>query len=271
MIKKKILPKLIASDIGGTLVRGGNTIPSFTAHVLNRLINNGFPVALITGYNYNTTITYTRGLDERILLLPQNGTLCLKEKKITWEYRIPPHEAKELHNYLAQNNFPTIIYKGKNEDFKNFYIHQNDISSLNYSFQRISGLENFENITGISTLLPDDVARTARPNIQEIAGTKFKVIYTRESKGSWLEVVHPDVRKDLAMKRLCDELSIPLANVIYFGDNFNDLEVLRSVGFPVLVDNAAPELKEEFETVVPSVDEQGVATYLNTLYNLGEK
>ena len=163
MIKKKILPKLIASDIGGTLVRGGNTIPSFTAHVLNRLINNGFPVALITGYNYNTTITYTRGLDERILLLPQNGTLCLKEKKITWEYRIPPHEAKELHNYLAQNNFPTIIYKGKNEDFKNFYIHQNDISSLNYSFQRISGLENFENITGISTLLPDDVARTARP------------------------------------------------------------------------------------------------------------
>lgn len=270
MIKKSILPKLIASDIGGTLVHGGNTIPSFTVAVLNKLINNGIPVALITGYNYNTTITYTRGLDERILLLPQNGSLCIKEKKITWEYRIPPQEARELYIYLTQNNFPTIVYKGKNEDFKNFYIYQNDISSLNYSFQRIPYLENFENITGISTLLPDDAARTARPNIQKIAGAKFKVIYTRESKGSWLEVVHADVRKDLAMKRLCAELSISPADVIYFGDNFNDLEVLRSVGFPVLVANAAPELKEEFEIIVPSVDEQGVGTYLNTLYKLDE-
>jgi hydroxymethylpyrimidine pyrophosphatase-like HAD family hydrolase len=76
------------------------------------------------------------------------------------------------------------------------------------------------------------------------------------------------MRKDLAMKRLCAELSVSLADVMYFGDNFNDLEVLRSVGYPVLVDNAAPELKEEFETVVPAVTEQGVAKYLNNLYHL---
>ncbi|HLP59122.1 MAG TPA: HAD family hydrolase [Candidatus Deferrimicrobium sp.] len=267
MTKKDTLPKLIASDIGGTLVSSGNIIPAFTSTVLNRLVND-IPVALITGYNYNTTMTYTQGLDERILLLPQNGTLCIKEKKITWEYHIPPPEAGEIYRYLAENDFPTIVYKGKNEDFKNYYIHQTEIPSLNYAFQRIQRLENFENITGISTLLPDDLARIARPKIQAIAGIKFKVIYTRESKGSWLEVVHADVRKDLAMKRLCAELSVPPAEVIYFGDNFNDLEVLRSVGYPVLVDNAAPELKEEFETVVPSVTEQGVAKYLNNLYHL---
>jgi Cof subfamily protein (haloacid dehalogenase superfamily) len=268
MAKMNQSPKLVASDIGGTLIRGSGTMPPFTAAVLNRLVEINIPVALVTGYNYHTTMKFTRGLDERILLMPQNGTLCVKEKKLVWEYRIPETEAKELHNYLAENHLPIIVYKGKEEDFKNYYTSENEIPALAYAFQRIPQLKHFENITGISTLLPDEMARKVRTKIQAIVGDKFKVIYTRETKGSWLEVVHTEVRKDLAMKRLCEELNIPAADVIYFGDNFNDLEALRMVGHPVLVENAAPELKEEFKTIVPSVYEQGPAHYLNELYHL---
>jgi hydroxymethylpyrimidine pyrophosphatase-like HAD family hydrolase len=200
--------------------------------------------------------------------MPQNGSICIKEKKLVWEYRVPGPAARELYEYLDENNFPIIIYKGKNEDFKNFYVNQEDIPGLNYGFQRINRLNGIENITGISTLLPDEQALKVKGIIEGIVGNRFKVIYTRQAKGSWLEVVHTEVRKDLALKRLCTELSIPLADVVYFGDNFNDREALRMVGHPVLVENAAPELLEEFETVIPSVDDQGVAHYLNDLYHL---
>ena len=269
MANKEKLPQLVASDIGGTLSRGVNPIPSFTVNVLNRLVKKDIPVALITGYNYHTSLKITRDLDERILLLPQNGTLCVKEKQLVWEYHIPEQDAYELYDYLDEHDLPVIIYKGKNDDFKNFYISRNQIPHLTYGFERMFRSNGFENVTGISTILPDEMAKKVRREIQEIVGDKFKVIYTPEAIGSWLEVCHTEVRKDLALKRLCHELSIPLSRVFYFGDNFNDLEALRTVGFPVLVENAAPQLKKEFDTIIPPVAEQGVGHYLNEQYHLG--
>jgi hypothetical protein len=267
MNTKNNLPKLVASDIGGTLVRGIHIIPPFTSRVLNRLTEINIPVVLITGFNYNTTMKFCGHLDQKVLLMPQNGSLCIKDKKLVWEYRIPEPEAEALYKYLDENNLPAIIYKGKEEDFKNFYISPIELP-LSYAFQKIDHLEHFENITGISTLLPDETAKTVKVKIKSIVGDRFKVIYTKESKGSWLEVVHTEVRKDLALKRLCEEMNIPLQDAVFFGDNFNDREVLRLVGHPVVVENAVPELIQEVGTVAPSVYEEGVALYLNELYNL---
>lgn len=263
------LPKLVASDIGGTLLRGANVLPEFTASVLNCLSQNGVPVALITGFNYHTTLKYTRNLDRDILLLPQNGTLCVKQREIVWEYRIPQPAARELHDYLQGNDLPVIVYKGKNEQFGTYYIYKEEMPALAYAFKRLDRLDHFENITGISTLLPDDIAIQVREHFKQVVGDDFKVIYTRETKGSWIEVVHNDSRKDLALKRLCRELNVIPGDVVYFGDNFNDQEALKLAGHPVLVDNAQPELKREFTTVIQSVYDQGVAHYLNKLFKLG--
>lgn len=260
-------PRLVASDIGGTLVRGVKPVPPFTVRVLNRLMETGVPVVLVTGYNYNTTLRFAAGLDPKVLLMPQNGGLCIKEKEIVWEYRIPEPEVRALYDYFEKNKLPVIIYKGRNEDFGNFYISHRE-EPLSYGFQRIDRLQSFENITGISTLLPDESALKAKTVIETIVGDKFKVIYSRVSRGSWLEVVHSEVRKDFALKRLCEEMDIPPSKTIYFGDNFNDLEALRLVGHPVLVRNAADELKDEFTTFAGPVDDEGVAHYLNTLYGL---
>ena len=243
-------------------------MPPFTAGVLNKLVKTDVPVALITGYNYSTTMKFTRNLDEKVIRVPLNGTLCVKGEKMVWEYHIPEKEAVALYNYFEKNNLPIIVYKGKNEGLKNYYINKKDIQSLSYAFEKIDGLEDFGNITGISTLVPHEMAPAVKEKAESFAGDKFKVIYTKVSKGSWLEVVHREVRKDLALKRLCTELSVPLSQVIFFGDNFNDLEVLRMVGHPVIVDNAVPELKKEFNTVIQSVHEEGVAHYLNDLYKL---
>lgn len=270
MGKTGSLPKLVASDIGGTLAGDANTIPRFTVRVLNRLIRTNLPVLLITGYNYNSTKKYSENLDNRVILMPQNGSLCVKEGKLAWEYRIPEPQAEELCDFLRKNNLPIIIYKGKEADFDNIYVYPQELS-LSYAFRRVETLTGFANITGISTLLPDKKAAKVRKKIRGIVGDTFEVIYTRQTRGAWLEVAHPEVRKDLSLKRLCREMGIPLADVIYFGDNFNDEEALRIVGHPVLVDNAAPELKKEFTTIIRPVTEEGVAHYLNEIFSLNIK
>jgi len=270
MKKIDTLPKLVASDIGGTLAHDTDTIPPFTVRVLNRLIRENIPVLLITGYNYNSAKEFAKNLDDRIILMPQNGSLCLKQGKLVWEYRIPEQQAEELCAFLRGQKLPIIVYKGKEADFENIYVHARELPLSNV-FRRVEKLTGFTNITGISTLLPDKKAIKTRSRIRDIVGDGFKVIYIRQVRQSWLEVAHPEVRKDISLERLCEEMEILVKDVMYFGDNFNDEEALRLVGHPILVANAAPELKKEFTTIIRPVTEEGVAHYLNEIFNLNIK
>ncbi|MCP4220752.1 MAG: HAD family phosphatase [bacterium] len=266
-MKEQHTPKLVASDIGGTLIQGGNIMPAFTADALNRLAQTGLPVALITGFNRNTTLKLTANLDDSIYLLPQNGTMCLRGKEIIWEYGVTEKEARLLYTYLTNNDLPVIIYKGTNGRFKNYFKGPADFE-ISEAFERIDTIDDFTGITGVSTRVPNDLVIETRTGMANIIGDQFQLVYVREEKSSWFEVLQANVRKDLALERLCQTLDVSLQDVIYFGDNFNDLEALRSVGFPILVKNAVPELKEEFPTIIDPVSKEGVAAYLTQLYNL---
>lgn len=209
-------------------------------------------MALITGYNRNTTMRYTANLSAKTMLLPQNGTMCFKGKEKIWEYRIQPEEAEEIYGYLVQNNLPTVIYKGKEGNFMNYFTGPPDFT-LSEAFKRIETLTDFDAVTGISTLVPNQIALSIKAQLERMIGNKFQLIYVKEEDASWLEILQSQVRKDLALKRLCDELAIPPSEVIYFGDNFNDLEALRLVGRPVVVKNAvSPSKMSSNRSSVPS-------------------
>ena len=46
-----------------------------------------------------------------------------------------------------------------------------------------------------------------------------------------------------AAQRICDKLGITLAEVCYVGDDINDIDLLKAVGFPCCPPNARPEVK----------------------------
>ncbi len=53
----------------------------------------------------------------------------------------------------------------------------------------------------------------------------------------------PPMTKLEAAKEICDALGITLADVCYVGDDINDLDLLRAVGYPCCPPNARPEVK----------------------------
>jgi hydroxymethylpyrimidine pyrophosphatase-like HAD family hydrolase len=71
------------------------------------------------------------------------------------------------------------------------------------------------------------------------------------------------------VERLAAARGIASAQVMAIGDNFNDLEMLEFAGHPVIMGNAAPELKQRGYKVTGSNDEHGIAQALEAL--LGQK
>lgn len=61
----------------------------------------------------------------------------------------------------------------------------------------------------------------------------------------WLDFTTAD--KGIGVRALCSAMGVALEEVMAFGDNYNDVPMLKIVGEPYLMENAAPELRARFE------------------------
>jgi len=61
---------------------------------------------------------------------------------------------------------------------------------------------------------------------------------------------------------LTEKLGISLADIVSFGDDLNDREMLQICGTGVAVSNAIQEVKEVADEVTLSNDEDGVAVWI---------
>lgn len=64
--------------------------------------------------------------------------------------------------------------------------------------------------------------------------------------------------KVAAVRRICEEQGIDLSNVCYIGDDINDLEVLKMVGFGCCPADAMPEVKKVTKYVTKAKGGEGV-------------
>ena len=77
-----------------------------------------------------------------------------------------------------------------------------------------------------------------------ITGEK-KELNRRRSKKLNLDILEQGVQDKLCMvEKLCQKYDISLQNVAYIGDDINDLDVIKAVGFGCSVPNGIEEVKK---------------------------
>ena len=74
------------------------------------------------------------------------------------------------------------------------------------------------------------------------------------------DVVGIDKAKSLL--RLLSKINLTPADMIAFGDGYNDLSMLKLAGMGVAMQNAAPEVRAEADYITLSNEEDGVAAAL---------
>lgn len=79
------------------------------------------------------------------------------------------------------------------------------------------------------------------------------------------EVTGHGVHKAAALQVLCDRLGIAADDVATFGDNGNDVEMLRWAGTGVAMGNARPEVRAVADRIAPAHDADGLAVVLEDL------
>ena len=75
----------------------------------------------------------------------------------------------------------------------------------------------------------------------------------------YMELYSSDISKATGIQQALHYMNIPIEASYAFGDGLNDLEMMSTVGHPLVMGNAGPELKALAEHILPTVDEDGVA------------
>lgn len=86
----------------------------------------------------------------------------------------------------------------------------------------------------------------------------FPALSIVRSSDTLLEIMQSGVSKSSAVKKACALYRTPLSAAVAFGDQFNDADMLKTVGLPFLMGNAPVELKRQFHQITDSNDEEGI-------------
>lgn len=81
-----------------------------------------------------------------------------------------------------------------------------------------------------------------------------------------IEIMNEGVTKADAINHLCDYYSINKQDIVAFGDNYNDKEMLESVGMGIAMGNAPEDIKNIAKDVTSTNNQDGIFNALQKLH-----
>ncbi|QOX65349.1 HAD family phosphatase [Anoxybacterium hadale] len=275
MIKFKggIMYRLIVSDLDGTLLRDDNTLSEYTKSIIHKVSQQGIEFMLATGRIFGGAKGYAKELNLDTPILSCNGALIKgTDGTVIYGKHIEPSPLTEVFHLLQGKELYFHFYGEEN-----FYTRKlTDYMSRFYDLNK--KLEEQERFP-IIEVDPFEVA--GKDSIYKVlahCGTEehernelyelLKAVPGISVTSSWsntFDICADQVNKGIAIERYAAEKGINPSEILCFGDNFNDLEMIQYAGMGVAVENAVTLVKETANYVTLSNNEDGVAKAIEKL------
>lgn len=84
----------------------------------------------------------------------------------------------------------------------------------------------------------------------------------------WLTIHSIQAQKHKAVKKLGDMLSIPLSDIVVFGDQLNDVTMLKNAGLGIAVENAVEETKLAADIVIGTNNDDSVVKWIMSILGI---
>jgi HAD superfamily hydrolase (TIGR01484 family) len=260
-------PRLVATDLDGTIVRSDGTISPRTVAALCRIEEAGAQLVFVTGRPPRVMGDIDAAFGYRGVVLCSNGALIydMHTERVIGEHLIPPPElaeaARRLRAAIPEIGLAVESANGLTGDSR----YEAGAWDSDVSIRRLPDAELFSRpaaklLGRHPRLSADELLALAAPAVADIV-----TVY--HSNGTRLvEASAVGVSKASALAGLAAEQGIPPEAVVAFGDMPNDLPMLAWAGTSYAVANAHPDVLAAADHVIASNDEDGVAQVIERLF-----
>jgi HAD superfamily hydrolase (TIGR01484 family) len=255
-------PRLVASDLDGTLVRSDLSISPRTREVLARVEDAGALFVMVTGRPPRWMAPVAEQTGHRGLAVCANGALVydLHTERVVQSSLIDAGAAGDVVAALRRD-IPGIAFAVERGP-DGFGREPSYVPRWDNGEVVVAPAEELV-ASGVVKLLArhedlgsDELLTRARASVGAVAEC------THSSADGLLEISAAGVSKASGLAALAGEWAVDAADVVAFGDMPNDLPMLAWAGHAVGMANAHPEVLEVVDEVAPSNDDDGVAQVL---------
>lgn len=261
-----VMIRVIATDMDGTLLGSNHKISKINKEALLQAQSQGIHLILASGRPLNGLIHQMEvmGLQtENASLLAFNGAIIVDAKthEIHISDTLPLERAQRLINHLK--NFEVNILITQEEKcyarFKDGYNSKHEAES--------NGCILIEDSLDQLSFRPHKILVSAEPEyldsvMNDIAEPFKDELDFVKSEPYYLECLIKNENKGRTLARFCELKGISLNEVIAFGDNYNDIELIQTAGIGVAMGNAVESLKKVADFVTDTNDQDGISKFL---------
>lgn len=290
---------LYVSDMDGTLLDSKTRIPQQVVSDINEAISKGALFTVATARTPATLSSLLEGINMQLPAVVMTGATTWHPDTglYTNTHHFAPATAREILNVYETHRLPSFVYT-LCDHIINIY-HYGPLNDLEADFIRVrlttpfkrfhlSPLQqkqlNGETLTAAEmedvwdesrdfipekisdgvlffAMQPEEVGAPAYADLRKIENINpmfyFDTVYPGNAM---IEAFPAAATKAKAIKALAKELGVE--RIVAFGDNRNDLPMLRMADIAVAVDNAIDEVKAEADIIIGNNNDGAVARFI---------
>ena len=262
-------PRLVATDLDGTLLRSDGTGSERTAAALRAVQSEGIRTVLVTARP-------PRWLDPLAHLVGDGGVAICGNGAFVYDV---PNRKVLSHRGIQPEAVVEIVADLRRE-----------LPGVTFAAERATGFA-LEDAYESQHPIPVDAVRGPIPTLEggvvgkllgrhpamsedeflervaDVVGHRGIVAYS--GAGGLAEISAPGVTKAAGLESWCEELGLDAADVWAFGDMPNDLPMLAWAGTAYGIRTGHPDVVAAAERLVDGPEDDGVARELERLFDLG--
>lgn len=247
--------KIVFFDIDGTLVdHATGEISPKTREAVKRLGEKGMLLAIATGRPSASLPDFG---DLRFdAFCAFNGSLCYTPAEVIHSNPIPPAAVRKvLENTIALGKPITVAVKdrmaanGYGEDLAGYYALAGRTLTVADDFDDACREDVYQIMVGCREADHPAV-------IDGVDGIKLAISWDRA-----VDVIPATSGKGASIGKILEYYGLDASQAMAFGDSYNDMELLQTVGTGVAMGNAPDALKAIADDVCRSVGEDGIYHY----------
>ena len=245
---------IILSDLDGTLFRDDKSISEYTKETIRQAQAKEILFGICTSRAKVNAIKFLDGIEPDILITNGGGIVYYQDKKI-YDCEFTVEEIRKLIAAAFEVFGEDIIISVDNEHAL-YSNSREELGDKSWTYNDFSDFREACMKMCIESLEKEKVEKVA-----SVIGLE-NVDYLPFSDIPWYKLSKKDATKEKAIEALCRHLNITSSKIAAFGDDFNDIGMLKLCGKGIAMKNAIPEVQQIADEVCLSNEEDGLANWI---------